>query len=208
MDKYLSVCGDDGSSMCDKSQIARHTLHMLGTAKAESCKAAACPLLILAQQMHVLQRCRCLHACTSLFLIPAHLTLLQLTANVTLSGPSASHTSHWISCEDAICKRQPSMIFCDSSEDLTTSSSSSGQCVYEISYAEQSASKGRLVRDVFRFPDNVTTVPVTLGCESGETGEIFNQKADGILGMGNHQGTFHAEVSEAAGEWQREAVTL
>ena len=28
-------------------------------------------------------------------------------------------------------------------------------------------------------------VPVVFGCETRETGEIFNQEADGILGLGN-----------------------
>mgnify|MGYP001810284670 CR=1 FL=1 len=41
---------------------------------------------------------------------------------------------------------------------------------------------------------SATAVPVTLGCESGESGEIYRQKADGILGMGNNPGTFHGEV--------------
>ena len=81
----------------------------------------------------------------------------------------------------------------------SSSSSSSGQCTYEIFYAEQSTSKGRLVRDVFTFPDHATAVPVTLGCESGETGEIYRQKADGILGMGNNPGTFHGEVRGGGG---------
>lgn len=82
----------------------------------------------------------------------------------------------------------------DSSGSSSSSSGNSGQCVYEIFYAEQSTSKGKILQDVFTFPDNVTSVPVTLGCESGETGEIYRQKADGILGMGNSAATFHAEV--------------
>ena len=28
-------------------------------------------------------------------------------------------------------------------------------------------------------------MPVVFGCETRETGEIFNQEADGILGLGN-----------------------
>jgi hypothetical protein len=115
------------------------------------------------------------------------------------------------------------MLFCDTTTTTTTSSSSSsdvtravqkalakryggsssssnGQCTYEIFYAEESTSKGRLVRDVFTFPDNVTKVPVTVGCESGETGEIYRQKADGILGMGNNKGTFHGEVRQGGGD--------
>ena len=31
----------------------------------------------------------------------------------------------------------------------------------------------------------VAQVPVVFGCETRETGEIFNQEADGILGLGN-----------------------
>ncbi len=32
---------------------------------------------------------------------------------------------------------------------------------------------------------SATQVPVVFGCETRETGEIFNQEADGILGLGN-----------------------
>jgi hypothetical protein len=65
-----------------------------------------------------------------------------------------------------------------------------------------------LVRDVFTFPDNVTKSHVTLGCEAGETGEIYRQKADGILGMGNNPGTFHGEVRgvQGVGECCRDCV--
>jgi hypothetical protein len=37
-------------------------------------------------------------------------------------------------------------------------------------------------------------VPVTFGCEASEAWEIYKQKPDGILGLGNSKGVLHAQV--------------
>lgn len=90
---------------------------------------------------------------------------------------------------------QSGVYFCDSTDtSFNHPDPNSGQCYYRISYAEQSSSEGKLVTDMFTFPNNITRVPVTFGCENGETGEIFKQKPDGILGMGFSPGAFHSQV--------------
>ena len=51
--------------------------------------------------------------------------------------------------------------------------------------AEQSSSAGLLVADQLQVGDG--GVEVVFGCETKETGEIYNQEADGILGLGNSE---------------------
>ena len=51
--------------------------------------------------------------------------------------------------------------------------------------AEQSSSAGLLVADLLALGQG--GVEVVFGCETKETGEIFNQEADGILGLGNSE---------------------
>ena len=41
-----------------------------------------------------------------------------------------------------------------------------------------------LVEDVLQLGGQ-PSMPVVFGCETRETGEIFNQEADGILGLGH-----------------------
>lgn len=43
---------------------------------------------------------------------------------------------------------------------------------------------GLLVQDVMHLHDGSPPVPITFGCETRETGEIYWQTADGLLGMG------------------------
>lgn len=49
--------------------------------------------------------------------------------------------------------------------------------------AEQSSSAGTLMADELQLGNSGVTI--VFGCETKETGEIFNQEADGILGLGN-----------------------
>ena len=49
--------------------------------------------------------------------------------------------------------------------------------------AEQSSSAGVLIQDKLQLLDG--GFPVVFGCETRETGEIFSQEADGIMGLGN-----------------------
>ena len=59
------------------------------------------------------------------------------------------------------------------------------QCMYTRSYAEQSSSSGILLQDVMSIHDGGDLLPITFGCETRETGEIFKQRADGLFGLGN-----------------------
>ena len=54
-----------------------------------------------------------------------------------------------------------------------------------VAAAEQSSSSGLLMGDQLQLRDG--GVEVVFGCETKETGEIFNQEADGILGLGNSE---------------------
>ncbi|XP_058069997.1 aspartic proteinase 36-like isoform X2 [Magnolia sinica] len=60
------------------------------------------------------------------------------------------------------------------------------QCVYERQYAEMSSSSGVLGEDVVSFGDESMLEPqrAVFGCENLETGDLFNQRADGIMGLG------------------------
>lgn len=60
--------------------------------------------------------------------------------------------------------------------------------------AERSSSSGYLYADMFAFPDSDGAVRVVFGCEDDETGEIFKQAADGILGLGNNRNALPAQV--------------
>lgn len=51
--------------------------------------------------------------------------------------------------------------------------------------AEQSSSSGLLISDQLNLSDG--SVDIVFGCETKETGEIYNQEADGILGLGNSE---------------------
>ncbi|KAJ4848821.1 hypothetical protein Tsubulata_017266 [Turnera subulata] len=60
------------------------------------------------------------------------------------------------------------------------------QCVYERQYAEMSTSSGVLSEDVISF-GNLSDLPpqrAVFGCETVETGDLYSQHADGIMGLG------------------------
>ncbi|XP_040992292.1 aspartic proteinase 36-like isoform X3 [Juglans microcarpa x Juglans regia] len=60
------------------------------------------------------------------------------------------------------------------------------QCVYERQYAEMSSSSGVLGEDVVSFGSlsNLQPQRAVFGCENEETGDLFSQRADGIMGLG------------------------
>ncbi|CAK0779405.1 hypothetical protein CVIRNUC_004765 [Coccomyxa viridis] len=89
--------------------------------------------------------------------------------------PEASSTSARIPCssDKCACGRPP----CGCSDTQL--------CTYQRTYAEQSSSSGLLMGDQLQLRDG--GVEVVFGCETKETGEIFNQEADGILGLGNSE---------------------
>lgn len=60
------------------------------------------------------------------------------------------------------------------------------QCVYERQYAEMSSSSGVLGEDIISFGNQSDLVPqrAVFGCENVETGDLYSQHADGIMGLG------------------------
>lgn len=62
------------------------------------------------------------------------------------------------------------------------------------STAEQSSSEGFLIEDVLHLHDGSEAVPFRFGCETRETGEIFRQEADGIMGLGNSDASIINQV--------------
>uniref|UniRef100_A0A2N9FF27 Peptidase A1 domain-containing protein n=1 Tax=Fagus sylvatica TaxID=28930 RepID=A0A2N9FF27_FAGSY len=60
------------------------------------------------------------------------------------------------------------------------------QCVYERQYAEMSSSSGVLAEDILSFGSLSDLKPqrAIFGCENQETGDLYSQRADGIMGLG------------------------
>ncbi|XP_015901624.1 aspartic proteinase CDR1 [Ziziphus jujuba] len=60
------------------------------------------------------------------------------------------------------------------------------QCVYERQYAEMSTSSGVLGEDLLSFGNLSELAPhrAVFGCENVETGDLYSQHADGIMGLG------------------------
>ncbi|XP_023754333.1 aspartic proteinase 36 [Lactuca sativa] len=60
------------------------------------------------------------------------------------------------------------------------------QCVYERQYAEMSSSSGVLGEDIVSFGNRSELSPqrAIFGCENAETGDLYSQHADGIMGLG------------------------
>lgn len=58
------------------------------------------------------------------------------------------------------------------------------QCAYDNQYAEKSSSRGVLGRDVISFDPDIVGNEVVFGCGNEESGAIYDQDADGILGLG------------------------
>ncbi|XP_010271625.1 PREDICTED: aspartic proteinase PCS1-like isoform X2 [Nelumbo nucifera] len=63
------------------------------------------------------------------------------------------------------------------------------QCIYERQYAEMSSSSGVLGEDIISFGNESELVPqrAVFGCENVETGDLYSQRADGIMGLGRGQ---------------------
>ncbi|KAL2488159.1 Eukaryotic aspartyl protease family protein [Forsythia ovata] len=61
------------------------------------------------------------------------------------------------------------------------------QCVYERQYAEMSSSSGVLGEDIVSFGNQSELPPqrAVFGCENMETGDLYSQHADGIMGLGH-----------------------
>lgn len=59
-------------------------------------------------------------------------------------------------------------------------------CTYERQYAEMSSSSGILGEDIVSFGNLSELAPqrAVFGCETMETGDLYSQHADGIMGLG------------------------
>ncbi|PNH07727.1 Aspartic proteinase-like protein 2, partial [Tetrabaena socialis] len=97
--------------------------------------------------------------------------------------PDASTTANKLGCSDPLCN-------CGS----PSCSCNNNRCYYSRTYAERSSSEGWLIEDAFGFPDDQPPVRMVFGCENGETGEIYRQMADGIMGMGNNHNAFQSQL--------------
>ncbi|KAM7277812.1 hypothetical protein ACFE04_004946 [Oxalis oulophora] len=60
------------------------------------------------------------------------------------------------------------------------------QCTYERRYAEMSSSSGVVAEDIISFGNESELTPqrALFGCENIETGDLYSQHADGIIGLG------------------------
>ncbi|KAL6513347.1 hypothetical protein OROGR_020833 [Orobanche gracilis] len=60
------------------------------------------------------------------------------------------------------------------------------QCIYERQYVEMSSSSGVLGEDIVSFGNQSELEPqrAVFGCENMETGDLYSQHADGIMGLG------------------------
>lgn len=58
--------------------------------------------------------------------------------------------------------------------------------MYDRQYAEMSSSSGVLAEDVLSFGNLSELQPqrAVFGCENQETGDLYSQRADGIMGLG------------------------
>ena len=101
--------------------------------------------------------------------------------------PADSSTSKSISCHSEDCKCGSPVCSCSEKE----------ECMYTRSYAEQSSSSGILLQDVMHIHDGGPGVPVLFGCETRETGAIYKQRADGMLGLGNSQDSLIQQLFRA-----------
>ncbi|KAF9619595.1 hypothetical protein IFM89_007916 [Coptis chinensis] len=70
-----------------------------------------------------------------------------------------------------------------------TCNSDRTQCIYERQYAEMSSSSGVLGEDIVSFGSGSALKPqrAVFGCENEETGDLYSQRADGIIGLGSGQ---------------------
>lgn len=100
-----------------------------------------------------------------------NLLCLMMTTQDPQFRPEFSKSYQSIHCGEADCTGT-----CDRKQ----------QCRYSRHYAEQSSSSGLLGRDLVGFGNDslLTPRPILFGCETVETGGIYWQQADGIMGLG------------------------
>ncbi|KAG2424657.1 hypothetical protein HXX76_014381 [Chlamydomonas incerta] len=97
--------------------------------------------------------------------------------------PDKSTSAKKLACGDPLCNCGTPSCTCNND-----------RCYYSRTYAERSSSEGWMIEDTFGFPDSDPPVRLVFGCENGETGEIYRQMADGIMGMGNNHNAFQSQL--------------
>lgn len=102
--------------------------------------------------------------------------------------PKNSSTFRTIGCQEKLCSGK----VC-----------TEGSCAYFRHYAENSSSRGSLVEDVLglKNPD-IQSPParIVFGCENLESGDLYAQTADGIMGLGNAEIAIHNQVERTPGK--------
>eukprot|EP00894_Picocystis_sp_ML_P000810 jgi/Pico_ML_1/51327/g2381.t1 len=99
--------------------------------------------------------------------------------------PERSTSYQHVGCKDVRCACGSPACQCRSSD----------QCYYSRHYAEGSSSEGILVSDLMAFGDRAERV--TFGCETKETGLIYQQEADGVMGMGRSEITLQKQLADS-----------
>lgn len=85
--------------------------------------------------------------------------------------------------------------------------------------AEESSSEGWVVADKLHLAaegssgngsnsSSSRAVEVVFGCENMETGEIYKQRVDGVLGMGNNVNSLPRQVGVTCQSWCAQGVRL
>lgn len=59
------------------------------------------------------------------------------------------------------------------------------------------------MKDVLSLPDSQPGMDIVFGCAETESGQIYSQAADGILGMGNNRNALHMQLA-ASGQVARQ----
>ncbi|GBF92869.1 eukaryotic aspartyl protease [Raphidocelis subcapitata] len=90
--------------------------------------------------------------------------------------PAASRSARNLTCGEPACAASAAATSCEG-----------GRCYYSLAYAESSRSEGWLIREVVALSPRPDPSPMTavIGCINQETGMIYSQKADGLIGLGN-----------------------
>eukprot|EP00898_Chlorokybus_atmophyticus_P008171 jgi/Chlat1/8355/Chrsp80S07792 len=91
-------------------------------------------------------------------------------------NPAASTTYEAVSCKSQQCRA--------SAGKCPAADQRSEECTYWRHYAEESSSSGLLVSDMLAVGGPIGEVRILFGCETAETGDIHDQLADGIMGLG------------------------
>ena len=88
---------------------------------------------------------------------------------------------------------------CGADECLGHQCDTDGRCAYARHYAEDSSSSGIIASDLVSFgaESDIPHTRILFGCELKETGDLFSQKADGIVGLGQGPLSIVNQLAEA-----------